>query len=458
MLGVKVPRILKTKMFEIVRIFAPRHVGGIPESETLVEDVPESLSKPTRRYKKGEERIEAIRQEAADGLSIDAIAEQEGISISTVERYFRQRGIRLPGKKSPSKERIEEIIQAADGGLEYIEDVASQLRLAESTVIGYLPKAGIKLKHRPKAYVGEAKSGSRITRKPEIDKLIQEGRTLAYMGEIDGTTRENIRQYLKVTGQDKEWKVYRQAAREAKKQDRQFEKQEKSQLLEGLVSIMDNRVRALAQEEGFAVQKAVQYIQSLRSAKSAKYSHESLITIFERYEDAMSNGEKLSLAQLGQGFGVFPSAIGRILNRAGLEPMHGSRGRIRTSYENMEAVQRAHGLEMSGQDIAYFLDVPYNIARQGFENGRRPRMNTYLSNFERVNLTYRLTSKIYGAQDDGSNPNKIAQLFDIDGDVVSHVLNNRSIGENYEKKIVDVLRIMLDDNTISKPYLERSKG
>ena len=458
MLGVKVPRILKTKMFEIVRIFAPRYVGGIPESETLVEDVPESLSKPTRRYKKGEERIEAIRQEAVDGLSIDAIAEQEGISISTVERYFRQRGIRLPGKKSPSKERIEEIIQAADGGLEYIEDVASQLRLAESTVIGYLPKAGIKLKHRPKAYVGEAKSGSRITRKPEIDKLIQEGRTLAYMGEIDGTTRENIRQYLKVTGQDKEWKVYRQAAREAKKQDRQFEKQEKSQLLEGLVSIMDNRVRALAQEEGFAVQKAVQYIQSLRSAKSAKYSHESLITIFERYEDAMINGEKLSLAQLGQGFGVFPSAIGRILNRAGLEPMHGSRGRIRTSYEKMEAVQRAHGLEMSGQDIAYFLDVPYNMACQGFWNGRRPRMNTYLSNFERVNLNYRLTSKIYGAHDGGFNPNKIAQLFDIDGDVVSHVLNNRSIGENYEKKIVDVLRIMLDDNTISKPYLERSKG
>lgn len=85
-------------------------------------------------------------------------------------------------------------------------------------------------------------------------------------------------------------------------------------------------------------------------------------------------------------------------------------------------------------------------------------MNTYLSNFERVNLNYRLTSKIYGAHDGGFNPNKIAQLFDIDGDVVSHVLNNRSIGENYEKKIVDVLRIMLDDNTISKPYLERSKG
>ena len=221
---------------------------------------------------------------------------------------------------------------------------------------------------------------------------------------------------------------------------------------------MDNRVRVLAQEEGFAVQKAVQYIQSLKYAKSAKYSHESLITIFERYEGAMSNGVKLSLAQLGQGFGVFPSAIGRILNRAGLEPMHGSRGRIRTSYEKMEAVQRAHGLKMSGQDIAYFLDVPYNIARQGFGNGRRPRMNTYLSNFERVNLTYRLTSKIYGAHDDGFNPNKIAKLFDIDRDVVSHVLNNRSIGENYEKKIVDVLRIMLDDNTISKPYLERSKG
>ena len=119
----------------------------------------------------------------ANGLSIGAIAEQEGLAISTVKRYARQGGIGLSGKRRPREERIEEIKYD---------------------------------------YEGRAKSGRRIIRKPEIDELIREGRTLEHMGIIDGTSRENIRQYLVVTGQDKEWKVYRQAAREAERQDRQF--------------------------------------------------------------------------------------------------------------------------------------------------------------------------------------------------------------------------------------------
>ena len=78
MLELRVREILKTRISGLVHIFMPRYVGGIPESETLVEDVLESLSKPTRKYKRGEERIEAIGQGVANGLSIGAIAEQEG--------------------------------------------------------------------------------------------------------------------------------------------------------------------------------------------------------------------------------------------------------------------------------------------------------------------------------------------------------------------------------------------
>ena len=143
---------------------------------------------------------------------------------------------------------------------------------------------------------------------------------------------------------------------------------------------MNTRVNNLAREEPFAVQKTIKYIQSLRSAKRAKYRHELLITIFDRYERAMNNGEKLSLEQLGEGLGLLLPSIGKILKRAGLEPLYGARERHTTPYEKKEALKRSHAIDMSASDIAYFLEIPTYVVWQNFRRiGERPKVNNFFS-------------------------------------------------------------------------------
>jgi len=132
--------------------------------------------------------------------------------------------------------------------------------------------------------------------------------------------------------------------------------------------------------------------------------------------------------------------------------MYGSLDTKRISEGKREAISRGFYLNMPIRDIAYFLDVPDYVVPQYFSGiGTRPK-SEYLAVMLGVNgrqLSYRLLSQIYEAQDASFERNEIAQLLDIKEKVVNFAIENRS---DFALKIVSALWTLHNNSNISTPY------
>ena len=91
---------------------------------------------------------------------------------------------------------------------------------------------------------------------------------------------------------------------------------------------------------------------------------QSLIGGCLRYYEALENGQKKSLAELGEGLNMWENGIARTLEDVGLEPMYRKREKVTIPDWKNQAIFRAFDLDMTALDIGYFLEVPHYFIAQ----------------------------------------------------------------------------------------------
>ncbi|MBI1935252.1 hypothetical protein HYS31_02325 [Candidatus Woesearchaeota archaeon] len=223
------------------------------------------------------ETIEAIRQVVAEGATMDVIVQRIGLKESTIRTYAWENDISLPRKPMPKRlgsgytkaQRIQMIEAAVASGADSVEAVARQVQLSPHTIRVYSAEAGIIL--------------------PE--SIGERGTTLksrSMVGHI--STRINA--------------IESQAKRE--------------QILE-LVYILEAKINQLLQRESWPVQKAFEYLRSLKRFHPQSYERfDRLVEIFRKYEEAEKSGTLILPDKLGNGLGLSSQGVASILYRVGL--------------------------------------------------------------------------------------------------------------------------------------------
>lgn len=346
-----------------------------------------------------EERVHRILELMTSGVDNDNIALELSIEPDFVEDF---------SKKIPTNLKIEIINRSISKGLSSLEELCKRVNLKPMTLWSFAKDHNLKIpfdEMEPSPY------------KPEIDELIPHCLPLDAMGKKIGSTREFIRFYLKATGQHKQWKENR--------------KNSKKPYFFNIVQILNEAVDKKAKGKGFAYQKAVEYVRSLKHIVSGGIPSRSdhLIQLFERYERAINSGEKVSLQKLGEGLFEYPSTISRILKRVGLEPLYGTMKREVVQQDKRELINRAFYSDMSAPDIAYYLQVKcYNVYDNFKKKEKRKNVINSLAPGG-IHLPNRLASQIYEAEDLGFKPEEIEDLLDAKEKILHYALENRGILE-----------------------------
>lgn len=218
----------------------------------------------------------------------------------------------------------------------------------------------------------------------------------------------------------------------------------------------------MAKEDGLAVEKAIDYCFSIRWRKSRLEQRlnnmSSYIKIFSRCEQAKKNNEKPTLEKLGEGTGLWPADVRRLLLTVGSELSHGTGEKKTYPIEIKQAIRRAydHGLEMYTTDIAHFLRIPKYIVRNEFRKlGGRKRTHYFIKRFkhtadQKVFLTYKDASEVYEARHLGFNEDEISRVLDLDFDAVKYAVEHK---DSIERKILDALEIMYPGKKHTQPFL-----
>ena len=276
------------------------------------------------------------------------------------------------------------------------------------------------------------------------DKLIREaGLSLEQMAQVDGITKQGMGNYIVRTGQHDKWIAKRQEFLQAQKAEEQQHKRDLYEIISLFKTFIFNR----AQKEGWAYEKAMEH---MYLKPRSTYTSESLITIFQRYENANNRWEKISLEKIGEGLGIYPSGIRRILHTVDLKPMYDSQYNHVIPNEKKEAIHRGFGLPfLSIADIANFLDVSYKVVFRIFQKmGIRPQVK-YVIPHKIHQETFRLLSQIYEALDIGFTKNETAELLSTNQQIIDKAIKNRAL---YEPILTNALRILYASMDIKKPY------
>lgn len=296
--------------------------------------------------------------------------------------------------------------------------------------------------------------------RPKIDSLIDKGLALEKIGEEVNLSRERVRQYIKSSWQYKTWIEKR---KEITLSGKFSNKKELKELQGVFLSYVRGRTEELAEQEGFAAGKAVEYLHSYRNFHDKNYSFTFLYNLFKKYGKAKSGGVRLSLEEIGIEFGMHATRIGKIFSRISLEPMYGNcKMKVKKRDEKREAVKRGFSLEFSGRDIAYFLGLPERLPTGRYNSiGKRPKAQNYIAHIGiskgkyPLLLTYKLASQIYEAKDCNFNVEEIAELVKKDEVIVWYALDFR---KEIEPKIIKGLRVLYKDpkgRFVKKPYLTK---
>ena len=342
--------------------------------------------------------------------------------------------VRLPKDASCSQEKQQQEIEAIRQALPQIdslEELCKRTQLKPRILWNYCREYGLKLPASLKPW----------KQRPEIDLLIERGLRQREIAEKVELSRELIRIYINYSGQYPLWKKARIELKEQAHQRKYH--------LEQIAAQIKQRVKQLAERDGWASQKAMEF---MSARKVTRYSLSQLVTLFQRYEKACQEEEKLSLKELGQDLGISFAEVGIVLKTVGVEPMYGARERETIPPEKKEAIYRAAAIDMSIPDLAYFLDLPdyvvgQNLRRIRAERKRKAVIKSYGSG---TKLSYRLASQIYQAVDLEFKPQETRQLLDTSSKVIEYVLSNRRPIETEIKKALSLLYPALK---IKKPYL-----
>lgn len=405
--------------------------------------VPEVTSK---RISKAQ-RIEAIRDAVNSGAnSLDEIILWTDLAKSTVYNYARIGDVKLPIRyRIPTSNRIQIIHKAIAEGVNSLEEFCDRTHLRPHFLLRFCREHNLKLPPNLTPYKYRL----------EMDALIEKGATLEQIGIAGGyprrSARENARLYIRDSGQYEEWR----RKREDIKQTQKIEAQQRKQLLERLVYILDNRVSELAEREGWPYQKAIQYMKGLKRIRHDSYKPQLLIKLFKRHENARNRGRRLPLEELGRPLDLYTSSVGRIFREVGLKPMYGNKRGDRYSKEKENAIKKIFRLRLSINDIAYFLDLSTHLGKR-LRRVSDGNANLYRTRIGMRSLSYRLASQIYEAQSVGFRRySDIAELVGTSEEVVRYAINNK---HSIAQKIIQVLRIAYANPYYDKPYKISVKG
>ena len=219
------------------------------------------------------------------------------------------------------------------------------------------------------------------------------------------------------------------------------------------MGVLNERLSELAREEGWAYEKAVEYTQ--RRPQWNLYGNHSLIDfvkIFERYETAQRQGQKLSIQELSEGTKWGEQEIGRMLARVDVEPMYWKIDRHITPKHKKEAIRRAVKLRMSPSDVGYFLGLRRNNVDSSWSIwnliGQRPELGEGRKEYGPRGKCF--ASEVYELVDlCGFDEEKIAKGLGVGKRSVDRVLRDR---EEIEAEIISDLKILYDNETIDTPY------
>ncbi|MBI5803987.1 hypothetical protein HY450_01960 [Candidatus Pacearchaeota archaeon] len=379
-------------------------------------------------------------------------------SLSAMRRILRNYGVDVDKPKPRVKltDRIDEIRKLAEDGLTRRE-IASAVSRSYEYIGGLIREYDIEVEP---AQMGRPRRGLKI--RPEIDRMIVEGKTLGKMAKETGQTEENMRQYINKRGVHEYWRRQRRKASKEESFRTNVIKEKREVLVSAAVSGVLRH--ALKNEDDWATRKAVEYKQVI---PRSSYSIERLEKIFRVYQEARKNGERLSLKEIENRSGTgaaFPH-IRRIWCRVGIKPMHGSilLERERLSDKELKAISRATKIKMPSNDLAYFMNInSWNVRKRFREGGiRRPEVKRELKRFGalRTNgvLSYRLASQIYEAQDAGYfrefSRDEMAGFFDTSREVIDYTLSER---KRIAPRISRALKGIYPKRKSKRPY--RTKG
>ena len=292
--------------------------------------------------------------------------------------------------------------------------------------------------------------------RPELDVLIEQGLTLKEIGEKVHLSKERVRQYINLSGQYNEWRKKRGEV------DERLGKKRKIKDLRGLlVSALRVRAKQLAENKGWACQKAVEHILLReRHYEDCLISYYRLHKLFKAYETAMEKGKKLSLRELSKKAGISHfTMVSKIFRKVGVNPMYGKKIRTVRSGEKKNAVKRGLKTNFTGPDIAYFLQLPRHLPTLRYNEGGLPHKRYMaITRFgstrggELKFLSHRLASQIYEAQDCGFNRKEISELTGTTNEIINYALGHEA---KIKPKIVKGLRILYLDKKINKPYVTK---
>jgi len=285
-------------------------------------------------------------------------------------------------KKYTETEKDEIMNLAIECGAETISEISELTDMSRYIVGKFVKKYGKETKRKHSRFL-EVKN----KHFPERDKMITEGHTLQEISNLEGLTRERIRQYINETGQYEIWKERRESVKKKIRDQKDTGYQQLQQARTNLISTLNNAVDKAAEKQGWPMQKAVEYSRSFKRIKRKRIQEEALIKIFERYKEAENLGKKTSLTKLGEGIDVSIVAVSRILEKTGLLSKWKSLEKVKSSpnrpitnlYDSKEAIKVREREELNKADLVRLLSkrlcIPdeevykFKSAMSQYENG-----------------------------------------------------------------------------------------
>ncbi|MEK6974410.1 MAG: hypothetical protein AABW41_04215 [Nanoarchaeota archaeon] len=348
--------------------------------------------------------------------------------------------------------------KAREAGARSIEDLCMMTGFPMHAINAYCKRLGITLPTTIQTDVFvETSQNNRKFQNPEIVQYIREGLSLAKIADKFSLSRERIRQKIIENGQYHEWKHYRTLI----KQKEQAQIITKNAFLKQVHSLISNSLESLCAQEGWAYQKTSEYFNSFCNSGPI-LSFGVVLSLLQRYENAIGNDQKLSLRQLREGLDIkYDATVSDILKRINLGPMNGSLKMVRITKETKESLKRALELPLTNQDLGYFLGIPDYVAKYTLRKlGRTAQPKQFIIHLgEHVNglkladpkyaLTYRAASQIYEAKDLGFKKDEIIKLLSTSELVFDYaMLHERELSGS----LVSILKTLQNNPSISEPY------
>lgn len=177
--------------------------------------------------------------------------------------------------------------------------------------------------------------------------------------------------------------------------------------------------------------------------------------IYYVYLNAIRDGWKATLKDIGDKTRTHFVSVGRVLSRVGLEPLCEPHITIE---KNKEIVLAGRLEYLSAGDISHFTGIKKHTVRNTLRKLGRRRKGEMIEvgdNSGRVlgRLSYRMASQIYLAEDIGMAElpmDEFAKTLGAHPDVILYALIHRT---EIEPKIVRALRVIKNNPEIDKPYL-----